>query len=212
MANACAALALGWVTLTGGSGEASAAGEVMPTGKGIAGGILLGAEVVTIPLGLAGVQRGWPYLVFGGLGAVGGGIGGYFVETVTVPPGPSEVPLYMLAGGMALVIPAVVISLNATSYRPPEEDSSEPVTNQPAGEPPAPKTSGRGSRPAVRLQAGATEMAPGIPMSLVGIYPDHISLGIPALTIKSTFTPREIAELGAPKATEVHIPVFQAVF
>jgi hypothetical protein len=164
-------------------------------------------------MGLFGVQAGWPYLVFGGLGAVGGGIGGYFVETVTVPPGPSEVPLYMLAGGMALVIPAVVISLNATSYRPPPEDNStEPVTNQPAGEPPAPKTSGRLNRNGMRLRARATEMAPVVPMSLLALTPNHMSLGIPALTIKSTFTPREVAELGAPKVTEVHIPVFQAVF
>src|SRR5262249_59890793 len=104
-------------------------------GKGIVGGALLGAEVVDMTMGVIGVEKGWPYFVFGGLGAVGGGIGGYFVEQNA----PTEASLYMLAGGMALVIPTLVLSLNATKYRPPEsEQQIEPVSNQPAAEPPQP--------------------------------------------------------------------------
>src|SRR3954462_1776640 len=90
-AAAAFALALG-----GSPSEARADGPVTATGKGTVGGALLGSEVVCITMGAVGVQRGWPYFVFGGLGAVGGGIGGYFVEQTATP----EPSLYMLAGGM----------------------------------------------------------------------------------------------------------------
>ncbi len=106
---------------------------VTPDGKGVVGGALLGAEVVDLTLGIIGINAGWPYLVFGAVGAAGGGVGGYFIEQETrdVP----EVSLYMLAGGMALVIPTIVVSLNATMYKPPDASSVttlEPADNQPA--------------------------------------------------------------------------------
>src|SRR3974390_480039 len=56
------------------------ADDVSPTGKGIAGGVLLGAEVVTITESLVGVRAGWAYGVGALVGAAGGGVGGYFVE------------------------------------------------------------------------------------------------------------------------------------
>ena len=63
--------------------QTSTAVGVNPMGKGTAGGILLGGEVVCITLGAVGVEKGWPYLAFGGLGMVGGGVGGYFVDKAT---------------------------------------------------------------------------------------------------------------------------------
>jgi hypothetical protein len=131
-------------TVSAAPSDASAAGPVTPTGKGIVGGALLGAEVVTIPMGAAGLNKGWPYFVFGGLGMVGGGVGGYFVEKATAVDGatgkggPAEPALYMLAGGMALIIPALVLSLNATAYKPPDSDRNEPANNEPASDAPKP--------------------------------------------------------------------------
>ena len=110
---ACAGLAASALLLASGnaSAQTAASDAVAPTGKGIVGGALLGGEVVDLTMGIIGVNRGWPYLVFGGLGAVGGGIGGYFIEqnTKDIP----EVDVFMLAGGMALVIPTIVVSLKA---------------------------------------------------------------------------------------------------
>src|SRR5262245_22438173 len=85
---AAAAFALaGALTLGGAPREARAqAAEpsaVSATGKGIVGGALLGGEVVMITMAAVGVEKGWPYFVFGGLGAVGGGIGGFFIEDAT---------------------------------------------------------------------------------------------------------------------------------
>ena len=44
---------------------------------------MLGGEIVMITMGAIGVEKGWPYVVFGGLGAVGGGVGGFFIEDAT---------------------------------------------------------------------------------------------------------------------------------
>ena len=104
--------------------EARADGPVSPTGKGIVGGALLGGEIVTMPMGIAGLKPWWPYLVFGGLGSVGGAIGGWGVERATAGTtsaagtttgATAEPALYMLAGGLALLIPTLVVSLNATT-------------------------------------------------------------------------------------------------
>ena len=77
---------------------------VSATGKGITGGALLGAEAVTAVEAAFGVKPAWAYLVGGGLGAVGGGIGGYFVG-----PGDDAKPAhYLLAAGLALINTATV--------------------------------------------------------------------------------------------------------
>jgi hypothetical protein len=104
------------------------ADEVSSTGKGITGGALLGAEVPVIIEGIAGVHSGWVYLISAIVGAGGGGLGGYEVEK-----GSSDgtAPMYLLAGGLALVIPAVVLTLNATRYQP-EEGATEDRTPGPA--------------------------------------------------------------------------------
>ncbi|MDP9152428.1 MAG: hypothetical protein M3O36_21085, partial [Myxococcota bacterium] len=103
------------------------ADNVSPTGKGITGGALLGAEVVTITESLVGVRRGWAYAVGAVVGAAGGGVGGYFVEHGNTD---GKAPTYMLAGGLALVIPAVVLVLNATRYVPDEKSTED---NSPQG-------------------------------------------------------------------------------
>ncbi len=114
---------------------ANADGPVTPTGKGIAGGTLLGAEVVMIPIGIAGVDKWWAYLLGGGLGAAGGAVGGYFVETKATSNGQplAEPSLYMLAGGLALIIPTVVLTLNATAYKP-EVEEGEVSSDEPGGD------------------------------------------------------------------------------
>ena len=132
------------------SPAAAQTNPVTATGKGVTGGMLLGAELGTMPQALLGVETWWAYAVGGGVGAVAGGVGGYFVETKVTSAQPS---LYLLAGGMALIIPTVVLTLNATSYKPEAEegefssedalaDSSEPFTDSPAdassGDAPAP--------------------------------------------------------------------------
>lgn len=193
-----------------GAGEARAAGPVVGTAKGIVGGALLGGEVVTITMGAIGVSKGWPYFVFGGVGAVGGAIGGYFVEGAA----PAEAPLYMLAGGMALVIPALVVSLNATAYKPPEGSLGDPLTNEPADE--APNPDGTTTRKIISSAKPAPRRgfvpAMHIPTSLFDVYEGRVALGAPAVDVRPLYTERERAMYGVAQGHEVRIPVFQAMF
>ncbi len=100
---------------------------VTPTGKGITGCALLGAEAVTLIQAAAGVRPRWAYIVFPLLGAAAGGVGGYFLEdagadgTDTTMTGLAVGSLIL---GLGLVVPSVIAYVNATTYRP-ESDVSE---------------------------------------------------------------------------------------
>ncbi|HVY44858.1 MAG TPA: hypothetical protein VHB21_03225 [Minicystis sp.] len=223
-----AAAAVAAATLLGAPGVARAqttASPVSPVGKGTVGGALLGGEVVCLTLAAVGVEKGWPYWVFGGVGAVGGGIGGFVVDKTgnDAKPASAEPSLYMLAGGMVLFIPTLVASLNATSYHPPETES-QPVTNEPVAEPPraVPQTA-----PGGPAAPGPTTRAPSksdariakarkayehMPLSVLDLYDRHLRLGVPAVEVRPLYSQREIAEFGVKQGTEVKFPVFRAVF
>lgn len=183
--------------------------SVSPTGKGIAGGALLGAEIVMIPIAIAGVDAWWPYVVFGAVGAGGGAVGGWAVEKATKPDGPSEPALYMLAGGMALIVPTIVAVLNATAYDPTEEEDEqgdEPGTDIPS------EVDGEAS---VEVGARYPGGAP-VPLSIVGVdaWSDRpaVGMGIPAVSVQPRFTPNEMAAYGVEQGTEVSIPVVSGSF
>jgi hypothetical protein len=202
---AAAGLLLGALALVGPASEARAEGPVVGTGKGIVGTALLGGEAVAIGMAAFGVEKGWTYLVFPPLAAVGGGIGGYFIEQAAPP---AEVPLYLLAGGMALVIPTIIVTLNATIYKAPADYPNEPVQNKPESESPAP-TASKVNRPRVaRLAPARTH----VPTSLFDVYEGKLAFGVPAVEIRPMYTQEEIAKFGVTQAREVKIPVFQAIF
>jgi hypothetical protein len=232
-AGALVAAALAFTFTASATRDASAGGPVSPTGKGIVGGALLGGEIVVIPMGAAGVNKGWPYFVFGGLGMVGGGVGGFFVEKATkgttgangvTTGGTAEPALYMLAGGMALVIPALVVSLNATAYKPPESDRNEPANNEPSKDKAAPEPAPAqpGAAPAAQPQSRAparnfrfrSEIAsvPHIPVSLLDMYKGKLGFGVPAVDVRPLYTQAEMFRYGVSQGTEVRVPIFKAMF
>ncbi len=201
------ATVVGVTTLTAYAPQAQAE-DVSPTGKGISGGALLGGEVVVITEALAGAHPGWAYILGGGLGMVGGGVGGYFVEQSS-PNGQGDV--YMLAGGLALVIPALVLTLNATRYRPSENATEDhPPADTPAADP--------GTLPAPpKSTAPAPAPTPPAPTSLldvraVGVASDGFRVGVPLPTVRSMYSMKEQAELGLPQRTEVRVPVLAVTF
>ena len=202
------------MALAGSPSEARADGPVTATGKGTVGGALLGGEVVCITMGAIGVERGWPYFVFGGLGAVGGGIGGFFIEKASSP----EPSLYMLAGGMALIIPTLVVSLNATAYKPPETDQiqNEPANNKPVLDAPAPgapaarPTASRAVKKPARF--AAAPVLPHIPLSVLDLYKGHVALGIPAFELRPLYSSAELWKYGVGQGSEVRFPLFKAMF
>jgi hypothetical protein len=131
------------------------------------------------------------------------------------------VPLYMLAGGMALVIPTLVAALNATAYKPPEEDTADPSATEPAPEPPSPgaqvtpgsKRAGRS--PGKALARNRKAHPPLIPMALIGVRgldPAHAALGIPAVDVRPLYSLRERQMFGVEQGHEVRVPLLRAVF
>lgn len=189
------------------------------TGKGIAGGALLGGELVVTFEAMVGVEKPWAYAGGALVGMAGGGVGGYFIEQSA----DRRVPLYMLAGGVALVIPATIVALNATAYRPPKEyveekatPGTEPAADAPAPRAPeAPKPSSRrlvppNYAPPPTVQA---PVRPSVPTSLVDVRTvTGFRLGVPAVEIRPRFSMTEIKTFGVAQSEEVRVPVFHAVF
>ena len=117
--NAVPRISLGFCTLL--ALLASAAdGRAQSTGtnraKGISGGALVGAEAVLMTEAALGVQAGWLYAVGGVVGGGGGGVAGYYIGGSSSPKPPS----FLLAGGIALVIPTLIGLVTATQFQPPE--------------------------------------------------------------------------------------------
>jgi hypothetical protein len=202
--------------------EAAAQEKVEPTAKGAIGGALLGAEAVMITESLIGVKPWWAYAVGGGLGAIGGGIGGYFIETA-VDDG--RIPVFMLAGGLALVIPTLVLTLNATRYQPSDVATEDRApTNEPKADPgkaggsvsePAPASApaggGAGTPPATTAPATGTGTG-GAPTSLMDVRGGSFRLALPVPEVRPVFSTAERRQFGMRNETEVRLPVFKVTF
>jgi hypothetical protein len=202
--------------------------EVSPTGKGITGGALLGAEAVTLTEAAIGVKPAWPYIVGGIVGAGGGGVGGYFAEKSD-----TKLSLYLLAGGMALVIPTTVAILSATAYSPPANYTEDKgPSGEPVAEPPqptngaAPSTAPATTPPTSRVHRARqrrvallprrerplTLYRPVLPPALIGLEPRGLTLSVPAVEVRDTFSQSERLRYGMKEQTELHVPVFNYVF
>jgi hypothetical protein len=133
--------------------------KASPTGKGMVGGALLGAEVVMVTETAFKVKPVWAYILGGVAGAAGGGVGGYFLEHGSTDARPS---MLLLAGGMAFAIPTTVAVLSATNYEPPASFlQDQPPVDEPIAEPPAPENMPPpGTTPAPAAPAPAPDAAP----------------------------------------------------
>ena len=218
-----AALAAGTVFL--GAPRAAQAEEVTPTGKGIVGGALLGGELVVFTEALIGVRSGTAYLLGAGGGAVAGGVGGYFIEQAVSD---GRIPVYLLAGGLALVIPAVVVTLDQTRYLPTEgAREDKPVTNLPPSDPGKPGGStviGAEPKPVTPAAPPATPPAGGAgggtpspvrgPQSLINFQgTGSLTVAMPLPEVRPVFTASQKKSLGVESAgNEVRFPVVRVTF
>jgi hypothetical protein len=202
---------------------------VDPTPKGIVGGALLGAEVGTIIESIAGVHSPWIYIVTDIVLAGGGAVGGWEVEQTSSD---GRAPVFMLAGGIGLIIPAVVLTLNATRYRPSENASEDHApTNSPAANPGtpggsviAPTSSPPPPPPASAPPGPSGNPAPGtsgtsgehpareVHASLVDVTNTGLHLGVPVPEIRPVFSASELRQYGFSQQTEVRMPIVKVTF
>ncbi len=91
--------------------------DTATTIKMTTGAAMLGAELTVIGESAFGVPQGWPYLVGSVLGAGAGGAAGYFLGG-NIDNRPAS---FVLAGGVAMVIPSLVALAAASYYVPPEQ-------------------------------------------------------------------------------------------
>ena len=130
------------------------------TGKGAVGGALLGGELVCAVEAAAGVKNGWAYLGGAVGGAAAGGVGGYFLEQNTS----ARASMLVLAGGMTLVIPTIVLVLSQTAYSPPADYlTDKPPADEPVANPPQPDAPPAAAPPAAAPPAAAPPPAGASP-------------------------------------------------
>ncbi|MGZ3455326.1 MAG: hypothetical protein ACXVEF_37325 [Polyangiales bacterium] len=210
---------LGAVFTTSSDANADSA-EVSGTGKGIAGGALLGAEIGFLSLAAAGSKNSTLYYTIPPALAVGGGVAGYFIEKNA----DAHVPVYMLAAGMAFIIPTIVITLSATHYSPVSEDGT-PVDATPATAPAAPAASGGASigvgggtttttppAPAKRKPETTSLRSRPFPVALLNVSNETVALGVPMVGVKPMYTRNEVSLYGVSQKYEVHAPVVALSF
>jgi hypothetical protein len=196
------------------------ADEVSAGGKGIVGGALLGVEVPVIIEGIAGVRSGWVYLVSAVVGGGGGAVGGYFIDKGSSD---GKAPMYMLAGGLALVIPALVLTLNGTRYQPEEGATEDRAPVGPAAEPGAPGGSsiapGVAPAPVVAPPAppppavAPAPPPPPPPQSLLDVHQGTFRVGVPVPDVRPMFSVSEMRSFGMKdNPAAFHMPVLRVVF
>jgi len=223
--------ALAGAMLTPLAAHAAGVAEASPTGKGIVGGALLGAELVMSGEAEFSVQPTWAYVVGGLAGGVGGGVGGYFVEQQGDPRG----PMLMLAGGLAFAIPTVVLVLSTTAYQPPasylqdQAPADEPVAEPPSPTEAMPPPGAPAPPPAAAPAPAPADAAPAPtgrrylpssrrlslklpPPALFGVKDARLALGVPNIAVFHAYTRTERMMFNAPDATEVRIPVLDVAF
>lgn len=154
--------------------------------KGSVGLGLIGAELGFVLPALAGARDAWAFIVFPILGAGGGAAAGYFL--LERNGGEPELAVAALTAGMALVIPAMVVTLAATSYEQEEE---------------APRVAAPGR--AARLAAAA---GPG----LVRWSERGVLLAPPAIGAGESISAKEALRTGVERHRTVQVAVLSGVF
>ncbi len=183
--------------------------DASPTGKGVIGGALLGAELVLVVEAAFDVQSPWAYIGGGVAGGVAGGVGGYFIERDSS----ARAPMLMLAAGMAFAIPTTVAVLSATAYEPPTSyvQDQPPPSDEPVADPPRPLGVPRSSSRAIERPRHA-DVRRAQPPALVDFEPRRVTLSIPSISLHDVYTREEVATLGVRQATELRVPVVNVVF
>jgi hypothetical protein len=159
--------------------------------KGLIGTSLLGAEVVIAVEAAIGVQPWYWYAIGGGAGAIGGGVGGYFIDRA----GNAPVSMSLFVGGLVLAVPTTIAMLNATTYKPAQNPEIDD-----------------GATAAERAEDRYYLATHSVP-SLVDVnQTGRVSFRMPAIEISPVFSENVRKMYSLPSATAVEVPVLHLAF
>lgn len=175
--------------------------QVAASPKGLIGLGMIGAELGFAIPALAGMDDLWAYIVFPIVGAAGGAVAGHFAIDNNDKP---KAAVAMLAVGIALVVPTLVITLIGTAYDPEDEGTVEDDESQEP--PPAPTTStmtsaNRARDRVARAGGGLLRLAEG-----------QLLMGMPGLSLVPRYSADELARFGGTQSSEVHLSVLSGAF
>ncbi len=184
-------------------------------GKGILGGMILGAEIgfmtnaLIVHAGVRELDEWWAWILFPSIGAAGGALLGYFaLEEPNMGQGFPEAAVAVFAISMALIVPTFVGVLALTAYNPgadaggsgtSSEEDEEGADDSPAA---TPDEAAQGAR--ARVLAGG----PG----LLRFDRGRILLGLPMVSSVDSFTPEERAHVALPQSVDLRVPVVSGTF
>lgn len=167
--------------------------EVKPGAKGTIGLALIGAESVMAVEALVGVQPWWAYAIGGGVGAVGGGIAGYFAIDKGGNPAKAETGMAFLVGGLVLAVPTTLAVLSATAYKPPQNPEVDLAAREAALD---------------RAQVAQFDPAPAV----LHLNQDGFAMEMPAVAMTPVFSAKDQQIFNLPSATSVRVPMFNLRF
>ena len=188
--------------------RAHAQKEVSAMGKGIVGLGLLSGEVVLSVEALAGVKNPWALAIPTIVAMGGGAVGGYFIDKLDKP----EASVALLACGMALFLPSIVIAVAKTKYVS-EKDLAEDVSITVAGE-----DEEEAGEEETETEAEAAEppepeaKAPGAVHAMVDVSRSQVQIGVPPLEVYGLYGDEELHFLARNQGVEYRLSLLHVAF
>jgi len=203
------AASLAAASLVASPSEAAAqAGEpeqVNSNAKGIIGLGLIGAELGFVIPAAAGLHETWSFIVFPVVGAVGGGLAGHYLIEEN---NQTEVAVAMLAVGLALVVPATVLTVKFSSYDPSRDQPPPPEASADGGQARAGVRRTYVSAPPLRLRPGDLVARSG----MLRLRSEGLALGVPGVSLRANLDRREADLFGVDRTLAVHVPFLSGSF
>ncbi|MFO0693112.1 MAG: hypothetical protein U0230_06135 [Polyangiales bacterium] len=156
--------------------------QVDATPKGTVGLGLIGAEIGLVVPALCGLDEVWSLITFPAVGGAGGAVAGYFLLD---KPNHTNASVAMLVTGIALVMPAAVLTAFGVDRHRGDEFE---------------QAAARARRVAM-AGPGAFRLSEG-----------RLMLGMPGVSVLPTLTPNEMQRYGGVAGNEVRFALFSGSF
>ena len=224
-----AALAVGAV-FDASSAEAQCAPEVMTTtcnrvgadGKGLLGGLILGAEIgfmtnaLIVSAGVRELDEWWAWILIPAVTGAAGALGGYYgLEDPGQADGTRGFPeaaVAVFAVSMALIVPTFVGVLALTAYNPGPDTGGGATGEEDAGESDEPAADENpDAEPEPSAASARDRVLAGGPGAL-RFDRGRVLLGIPMVHSADSYTAEERAHMHLPQSADIRIPVVSGTF